>query len=315
MKAIGGYFELELRKGDGIHPHALALNSARHCFEHILRVRKYRKVYIPYYTCEVVLEPISRLGVEVARYGVNEQLEPVQLPNLLADEAFLYTNYFGIKQNVVESLAQVYGARLIVDNAQAFYAPPLPGIDTFYSPRKFFGVPDGGYVYTQNGCDVNYEQDISCERMSHLLRRIDLGAEAGYADFRANSKELCEAPILRMSKLTEALLSNIDYDKAARKRRDNFKILHTELGKLNRMDVNPGDTDVPMVYPFWTHDADLRQRFIKNKIFVATYWPGICERFDTPELEKELVNGVLPLPIDQRYGHNDIKKIFQTIIN
>ena len=38
---------------------------------------------------------------------------------------------------------------LIIDNAQAFFAKPLLGIDTFYSPRKFVGVSDGGILATK----------------------------------------------------------------------------------------------------------------------------------------------------------------------
>ena len=64
QKAIGGYFELELPKGEEYHKSALSLNSARNCFEYILRVRKYKKVYLPYYTCEVILEPLKKLNIQ-----------------------------------------------------------------------------------------------------------------------------------------------------------------------------------------------------------------------------------------------------------
>ena len=35
--AIGGYFELELRNGAYYHKDAIRLNTARNCFEYILR--------------------------------------------------------------------------------------------------------------------------------------------------------------------------------------------------------------------------------------------------------------------------------------
>ena len=47
MEAIGGYFELELRKGGHYHKKALKLNTARNCFEYVLHVRHYCKVYLP----------------------------------------------------------------------------------------------------------------------------------------------------------------------------------------------------------------------------------------------------------------------------
>ena len=64
MKEIGGYFELELHKGGHYHPDALYLNTGRNCFEYILRAKGYKKVYIPYYTCEVMLEPLRKCGVK-----------------------------------------------------------------------------------------------------------------------------------------------------------------------------------------------------------------------------------------------------------
>lgn len=312
-QAIGGYFELELRCGQVYHSEAIALNSARHCLEYILRVRGYRKVYIPYYTCNVVLAPIQRLGIEVARYEVDAKLNPFRCPDLDDGEAFLYTNYFGLKQRAVEELAEKYGSQLIVDNAQAFYAPALPGIDTFYSPRKFFGVPDGGYLYTEMANLTISEQDKSYNRMSHLLRRIDDGAEAGYADFRCNSEELCSAPIRRMSRLTEALLANIDYAAIAQVRRANFTHLHGALKEANPLKFTIAVDSVPMIYPFGTDDMELRKRLIANKVYVATYWPGICDDAKTPSLERNLVNKVIPIPIDQRYTIDDMERIINLI--
>ena len=125
MKAIGGYFELELPKGEHYHKKAIRLNTARNCFEYVLRARGYAKVYIPYYTCEVMLEPIIKLGLDYEFYHINDQLELQNLPKLSENEAILYTNYFGLKQNCVKRLAAEYGIQLIVDNAQAFYAEPL----------------------------------------------------------------------------------------------------------------------------------------------------------------------------------------------
>ena len=71
--AIGGYFGLELRKGEHYHKDALRLNSARNCFEYVLLARQYKRVYVPYFTCEVMLEPLHKLGIEYTFYHINEQ--------------------------------------------------------------------------------------------------------------------------------------------------------------------------------------------------------------------------------------------------
>lgn len=53
---------------------------------------------------------------------------------------------------------------------------------------------------------------------------------------------------------------------------------------------------VPMVYPYLTDDATLRQRLIANRIYVATYWPNIVDSF---MYETILRDDLLPLPINQ----------------
>jgi len=52
MNAIGGYFELEQRKGEHYHPKALRLNTARNCFVYIFRARGYKK-------CVSLITPVS----------------------------------------------------------------------------------------------------------------------------------------------------------------------------------------------------------------------------------------------------------------
>ena len=169
MEAIGGYFSLELPLREEYHTDAIRLNTGRNCLEYILRVRGYKKVYVPYYTCEAVMEPINKLGIPYEFYHIDVHFEIRDRFTLKEGEALLYTNYFGLKQRYVEELAEKVGSRLIVDNTQAFYAKPLPGIDTFYTCRKFFGVADGAYLYCDAVLDDEIEQDYSYDRMAHLL--------------------------------------------------------------------------------------------------------------------------------------------------
>ena len=73
MEAIGGYFELELHKGEEYHKDAISLNTARNCFEYILLARNYKKVYIPYYTCEVMLQPLEKHHISYEYYSINDK--------------------------------------------------------------------------------------------------------------------------------------------------------------------------------------------------------------------------------------------------
>ena len=309
MEPIGGYFGLELAYGEEYHKNAIRLNTGRNCLEYILKARGYNKVYLPLYTCEVVLEPFAKLGVEYEFYHLDIHLEICDSITLKAREALLYVNYFGLKQCYVESLAEKVGGRLIVDNTQAFYALPIKGIDTFYTCRKFFGVPDGAYLYTDKQLDVELEQDQSFDRFMSLTKRLDLGAETGYADFRELSKVLVGQPIKRMSNLTQRMMHGIDYARVAKQRRENYIQLHKELGTSNSVDLPLEDDAVPMVYPYYSPRKGLREMLIQNKVFIACYWPNVLEWAPAESLEYSLSILMQPLPIDQRYGAEEMKNV------
>lgn len=313
MKPIGGYFELELERGEHYHKSALKLNTARNCFEYVLRAKNYKKVYIPYYTCAVMLEPIERLNIEFEFYNIDEELNPLFSKSLQNQEALLYTNYFGLKQKTVEMLASKYKNNLIVDNVQAFFEKPLKGIDTFYSARKFLGVSDGAYLYTNSYLVEVFEEDKSYNRVSHLINRIECSAEEAYSEFVRNDNSLIGNPIRRMSKLTEAILKSINYQNIKLKRINNYDILEQHLKKLNLLKLNLLDQSVPMVYPFISSDKSLRKKLIANKIYVATYWKNVLNWTCHNQLEHNLVEQLIPLPIDQRYSRKDMLKIVAQI--
>ena len=315
MKPIGGYFELELAHGIEYHPNAIRLNTGRNCLEYILRAKRYKKVYVPYYICEVVLEPFEKLGIPYEFYHIDINFEIRDRFTLQPDEALLYVNYYGLKQRYVEQLAEEIGGQLIVDNTQAFYAKPIAGIDSFYTCRKFFGVPDGAYLYTVKELDEELEQDLSYDRMTFLTKRIDLGAEAGYLAFRDLSKSLVGQPIKRMSNLTQRMMQGIEYKKAAEQRRDNYKQLHAALGKSNNLSIPLEEDAVPMVYPYLAPIKDLREKLIENKVFIARYWPNVLEWTKDDTIEYQLTCQMQPLPIDQRYGKEDMERIIDIIKN
>jgi len=312
--SIGGYFELELSRGEEYHSDAIRLNTGRNAFEYILRAKKYKKVYLPYYTCDVMLEPIMKLNLEYEFYSIDSNFMPIfDFTDIKKNDVFVYNNYFGICDEQVKEVASVC-ENLIVDNSQAFYNKPIKGIDTFYSPRKFFGLPDGAYLFTDNLLEYELEKDISYERCEHLLGRMDTTAEQHFQVYKENSKILCNQPIKEMSNLTQRLLSSIDYKTISDKRKKNFNIIHNELGKRNKLEFNISSKEVAMIYPFLVlNGSKLKRELIANKIYVATYWPNVLNWAEKDSFEYNITNNLLALPIDQRYSEDDMYRIIEII--
>lgn len=314
-KPIGGFFELELPLNPGVNTitksGAIMLNSGRGALELVLRVRQPSVVYVPYFTCDVVLQPLKRHNIAHTFYSVNEQLEIIDPIDLKPDEMLIYTNYYGIKTEYAKQLSERYGEQLIYDCSQAFFAAPLPGSHSFYSPRKFFGLPDGGLLYSPSVSTTELEKDTSYNRSMHLLQRLDIGPEQSYQIFKNNDESLSSEPVKMMSNLTTTLLESIDFEAVKDIRNTNFSTLDTGLGKKNLLNI-PSNSLAPLCYPFWG-TKELRDKLIEQKIFVAMYWPNVIEWVKTDTVEYQLAQNIIPLPIDQRYREEEMLRIIEVI--
>lgn len=320
MEPIGGYFEWEFppAKNKGLHENAVYLNSGRHALEYILQgIQNVKCLWIPYFTCDAVILPIQRLGIIWKFYHIDEKLEIDGNLELGEDEFILYTNYYGIKDEYGKQLAKQYGEKLILDNAQALYCKTVSDTHQFYSPRKFMGMPDGGFaVTTVPDTSSELSVDKSFDRCKHLLKRIELSPSEGYSDFKDVSRVIAEAPLCQMSNLSKSIFSSVDLDKIKFKRRKNFEYIHKTLKNTNRLQIPSMETfECPLVYPYWVDNGDtLKKKLIEQQVFVATYWPNVFEWVKQNDLEYKLANNVVCIPIDQRYSEQNMERILKTIL-
>ena len=324
---IGGFLELELFQGQGpsYHAGALALQNARACISHIIGQTHMQNVWLPYYTCNALLEPFEQAGVPYKFYTLTEGLEIslTGVPDQLEEgEYVVYINYFGLKNNYVRELVERYGNQLLVDNTQDFFAHGYAYGWAFNSARKSFGVPDGGYLYgpatelgMADGYPVNKDYDAT-----YLIDRLRGAQQQAYAGFIAYERTLTSQP-LRISEFSAALLSQVDYSAVIERRRENFQYYHAQLGSLNMLSINikldtlPPDT-VPFCYPLLPAGGGPfdRQALFSQNVFIPTLWPDVLTRQPTGfNWERQLTQALLPLPVDHRYGRSEIDFIIQKV--
>lgn len=322
MKAIGGYFswEFPINKVPFPHEQGALVNSGHGALQLILQsIGKISRLWIPYFTCDIVPNTLKAIGVPYAFYHINFDLEIEKLPELVTGEYLLYTNYFGIMDSYVSFLAKMYGNNLIIDNAQAFFASEIKESHQIYSPRKFVGVPDGGIAVSP--LELNMNEMLSKDASSfcvHLLLRAEGNVTEGYSVFQNNDNILRNLPLSGMSCLTIGILHSLDYSKIVKIRRNNYNYLHSALASQNEfirlLQVREVESfTCPMVYPFYTNDITLREKLIRNHVFVAQYWPNVPRWCTSQDCEYALCNHILPLPIDQRYGKESMDKIIELI--
>lgn len=311
-KEIGGYFELEHFAGKEFYPNLLKVNTARNALVYALKARHIKKLYIPYFLCDCIYEVCEREGYEYAFYAIDENFLP-KFEKELGENEYLYVvNYYGqLSKSQIVRLQRKY-KKIIVDNVQAFFQKPIKGIDTIYSCRKFFGVPDGAYLSTDSRLKEPLKEGESKDRIKHVIGRFETDcANRYYAEFKDRENDLRTLDLTRMSKLTQNILKAIKYRSVCKQRERNFKVLQKELATQNKLNVR--FTKGPYAYPFYCKNGKrVREALAKEGVYIATLWPNVVS--EEYPLEREYAQNVLPIPIDQRYTKEDMRVIARVLL-
>ena len=244
-------------------------------------------------------------------------LEISKIPELNRDEYIVYINYFDAKRAYVSLLADKIGTRLIVDNSQAYFYEGLHNCWSFNSSRKFFGVPDGSFLSIPAGVNIGdaYQSISENENylMDHLILRFNGKAEEGYGFFQENER-LNGGTVQRMSRLTKALLSSIDYTGIAAKRRVNYSLLADGLKPANSIDIGLMPESVPLCFPFLPKKLIDKKLFWDKKIYLPQLWSDCISRSNEGfEWERSLSQRLLPLPVDHRIRATDCEEMIRLI--
>ena len=312
---IGGFFGLELPPGGRYppgHKSALPLNTGRACFRLILQITTPSIVYLPYYSCGTLDDVLKEENIPYTYYFLDNELMPESFPELPSDGYFLYINYFALHNKNVERLYERYGNRLIIDNVQAYYNGSFKDCWSFNSVRKFFGVPDGAYLYGPSLPATIKEQNTKYN-LEYLVYRALGENEIAYELYKEEEQRIGTG-IYLMSEFSSTLLRSADHPFAIALRINNFVLLHESLGSINRF---PGLDNVldttPFFYPFLPDKPISRARLIEQKLFIPQYWPERAGNAPAGSMDERLINELLPLPIDQRYDAPEMKEIIQII--
>lgn len=319
---LGGYFDLSIETHREFYcnkTNCLRLNSGRSGL--ILAVRNYgcSKVLIPSYLCDSVKETFIKNGIRVEEYNISDKFIPL-ITNKDKKTAIVVVKYYGIYPNNKEMKKIVFNnINVIIDNTQSFFSKPIMSVFNIYSPRKFFGVPDGGYLIGKSlDNNLYYDLDIdnSGETSNYILSRIDSGCNNNYNAFLLNEKRIADNGVKKMSELTKYLLKIQNYQNCVRKRIENFNYLNSKLASINELRINniAEKESVPMVYPLLIKNDTLRKKMIKNSIYVSQWWKCVIDNSAANSYEKYLSRYLLPLPIDHRYGKKEMSVIAKIVL-
>jgi hypothetical protein len=314
MKNIGGFFELEIAEGNSLfHDDAIKLSTGRACLNLILEIKKYSKVYVPYYCCDALFEPMKLKGITYEFYGINKQLEIIDELNLKPNEAIIYCNFFGIKKQYVDKLIEMYGAQLIIDDTHSFFTQGYSANASFTTARKYFGVPDGAFLYfPQDSFFFKSKRNTEVSIKHNFNRLIGLHKKA-YQQYTIYEESL-DSSINEISIVSEKILKTVDYESVIRKRNENFEYYKKELKSFNQLYIDNSVNNC-FCYPLLLNSPIEKKLFFKENIFIPSYWLDVTrrKRGEKYSWENKLSLDLLPLPIDHRYDEESLRRVVDFI--
>ena len=314
MKEIGGYFGLEELINNPYYKNMIEINTGRNALIYLVKARNIERIYLPYYLCDSVSNVLDINSIKYSFYNIDKNFMPIFEQDLLENEFIYIVNYYGqITNNIIEILKEKY-KNIIIDNTHAFFQEPIESVDTIYSCRKFFGVPDGAYLSTKSILEEELETDVSNDRMCHILGRYEGKASDYYKVFQENDVGFKELKLKKMSRLTKNILGAIDYEKVKNIRNENYNYLHKKLGYKNKLKIK--DTEASFAYPFYIENGIvIRKELAKKNIYIPTLWPNVLINNYEGSVEYDYTANILPLPCDQRYGIGDMDIVVEQLIS
>lgn len=324
---LGSFIELDIPSGKeyyreeiyGSH-NVCQLNSCRSAIVHSINILMVDTVYLPLYECDTVLEEVKKYcKVNIKLYKLDWDFQPI-VNFQKENSAIVVCNYFGIFGKKHFDFLRTKFKNIIIDNAQAFYSKPYMDCLNCYSPRKFLGVPDGGYVVGKNASQKSekYPRDFSSKTASFLLERIEYGCTGlAYDSKKKNDSRIDISGTRKMSILTKKLLGNMKYQDYISKRKDNFNIARKYFDKLNLIPIEKflDDDCVPYVYPLLIEKDGIIESFHENHIYQGHWWEYLVDITEAKTLEHTLSKYIIPITIDQRYSEEDIIRQYNIVEN
>jgi hypothetical protein len=298
MKTFGGYFPLELPvAGSHYYSEARTYRSARSALFHLLTIVRPTCIWLPRLICQSVIDAVNASGVEMRWYALDEDYYPCLPQPFGVNDCLLYVDYLGHCQAQKQRIAaQFPPERIIFDHSQAFYAHQAASLANLYSPRKFFGVADGGLLDTPCASARHRFRIMTPFITARIFCRSMSSIPGQAIAIFSRPKPRWVRSMPAASRLTDRLLRGVDYAEVKAVRERNYRILSARLSDLNAFAFSDETVSGPFCYPFYFPTRSLHQALIARGVFVATYWREALERVDANSVEAHFVNNMIPLP-------------------
>lgn len=302
-----------------------------------------KRVLMPAYTCQTVIEPFLQLGWDVSFYSISRKLRIdsqslLDAINLYNPDVVVAHPYYGMDfdEEEIDLLrrAKLKGCILVVDITQCIFSNVRLSFADYYvgSYRKWFGCPDGAFLEPMNS-DHKISHDGYTDNQTFVGKQTDAMYLRGVY-FVTNDETVKQISIRlnkeavhgisqtitphRMADISLRMMANEDMEYNQSQRMCNYHILFQGLRNDGDCALVCDDlsqiTNAPLYFPIYIENrAELQKRLAQHHIYAPVLWPVCNSAIQINETIAYIFNHLLAIPCDQRYDEDDMNRIIKVI--
>ncbi len=325
LKLIGGFFALEndkqfcasLINAWQINT-SILMQNARSCLALLIKLKKIKKIWLPAYCCDSI---ISALDIPFDYYPLDKALKCDLdfLRNYLNPlDAVFVIDYFGRPQDtqLIEFVSNHPKNCWIEDRAQTLIVDHLNWADyIIYSPRKLFGVADGGILVSEKHDLPQVKlSKLQCEHFNQAqtLRALQPDANQLWYPHYQQQEQAMNVSEQAMSEQSKQILSSINIEKIKKIRQENYHYLAKQFSEHAFLGL-----EIDFVpFGFMMKIANVTrvtEKCHQQNLFVARHWINLKSPKNKFKHAHELSEMLMTVPCDQRYDLNDMEQVAKII--
>jgi len=319
------------------------LSTGRSAIKYVIETIEERKpgikkvAVLPSFTCDTVFEPFLKMGYDVYYYPIERNLTTTSdaiLETVFKHDAsiVLFHRYFGFDtlDGQVDRMCEVIrelGKYSIEDCTQCLYSSIHRANTDFTvgSIRKWTGTPDGGFAVCREGHFSNKpihpdtvleEAKVKASYAKYKYLFDHVGGKVEMLGLYRSAEDILDNQerIYAISQMSSKVQANLDRDDLIRKRRENFSFLSNNLKGLVEPVFSLEQENVPLYFPMLVKERTLLQKhLVQNAIYAPVVWPKDENQPQQCEGAENAYEHLLCIPIDQRYGTDDMERIIDVI--
>jgi hypothetical protein len=315
MKAIGGEIELK-----STSERIFFTDSGRSSIRLLLRSVKIKKILIPDFLCQIIIDIIKEENIDYQIYSLNNDFT-IDTNQFTPDFDALYlVNHFGINHSYLKNNSSLNDMIIIEDNVFSPFVDNNLDANKWYSfnsYRKFSYCVEGSLIKTNldlidksliNKTDSKFieKRYLAKELKSKFISGskieesefLELSSQSEYElDSQQQIHQLSQLGIYNLMQFSSKLNSEIEI------RNKNYKILEQFLSPIIIENIKFKSFFVLKSERL----SEIKTTLIKNKIYLPGFWPNPYK------INSIFYNGIIAIPIDSRYNEIDMERVGKLI--